>query len=72
MPNHVSNKISGPALGQIREFLGGKELVDFNRVIPQPEGLKVEPHTGVIDAAKFALKEFPNPNAEGMQGIEGL
>lgn len=73
MPNHVKNVISSTEprhIARIAALMKSAESdFDFSRVIPQPEGISVEPHMGVIDAAKIACKDFPNPHADGWDGI---
>lgn len=70
MPNHIANEITGPGLAEIRQLLAGERPVDFRRVIPQPEGLDIEPHLGIIDAAKVACKDWPKPDPRG--GVHNL
>lgn len=69
MPNHVANRITGPGLPIIRGLLKGEDrAVDFNRLVPRPEGLGVGCHMGVIDAAKVACKDWPQ-SGEGFSGL---
>ena len=56
MPNHVANRITGPSLEDIRTLLRGDTLVDFNRLIPMPPALDVNPNSRVRGAVKFALE----------------
>lgn len=75
MPNHIKNVITSVEprhIARIAALMKGDDHeFDFNRVIPQPAGMDIEPHGGVIDAAKIACKDFPNPNANGWDGIIG-
>lgn len=58
MPNHITNKLQiiGKDVAKVRDFIRGEDLdIDFNKIIPMPEELHVEAHSGVLDAAKNAL-----------------
>jgi hypothetical protein len=56
MPNHITNIIECDAttdLDLVKAALAGDELVDFNAVIPKPEGFKeTQTHCGLIDKAR--------------------
>jgi len=69
MPNHVSNVLTvtgdtekiEKCLSSLRteqkdEREEWVDYLDFNKIIPMPEEFNFEPHTGVISAAKFAMR----------------
>lgn len=60
MPNHIVNVISGPSIAEIKDALRGeKEAVDFNRLIPMPDGLADERGMHIDDWAKLAMGLYP-------------
>lgn len=65
MPNHVRNIITiEGAPGEKKKFFEtyfssddeGKPYFDFNKVIPEPEGIGIEIHSGIENMIKNALK----------------
>lgn len=62
MPNHIQNRLEiiGDAakVEDVRNFLKGNESsqIDFNKIIPMPEGMTGEINSRVETAAKYALK----------------
>jgi hypothetical protein len=70
MPNHVANRITGPSLDTIKELLRGKEsAVDFNRLIAMPESLTIKVDFEVIDLARLAMRDLPDVNEPGIEGM---
>lgn len=60
MPNHIQNKLtiidSPESASIILDGLKTEERgIDFNKIIPMPESLHLEIHTGVEIATKYAL-----------------
>lgn len=67
MPNHIINRlevISTPSkVKKVMEFIKGPErIIDFNKIIPMPESLLINIHSGVEMAVKNALQMKPHEN----------
>ncbi len=59
MPNNVQNEltITGETTEKVFEFLKGKKkFIDFNAIVPMPESLRGEFHSGITTAVEYALK----------------
>lgn len=60
MPNHIQNKLtisgSPEEVSNILDSLKSDDRgIDFNKIVPMPESLSIQIHTGVETAAKYAL-----------------
>lgn len=53
MPNHVTNELTAPK--HVIDALRSEESeLDFNTIVPMPEIMKSEPHTGITQWAQIA------------------
>jgi len=67
MPNHVSNNLEivgeeldvGACLDRIQSKDDKENImyIDFEKIIPRPKEFNIEPHMGIISAAKWTLQE---------------
>lgn len=54
MPNHVTNELTAPK--HVLDALKSEESeLDFNTIVPMPEIMKSEPHTGITQWAEIAM-----------------
>jgi len=71
MPNHVRNRLeiiaSDGDVKNVTDFIRGEpyedgreRIMDFNKIILMPEALNIEPHNGIENAIKNALKMEPD------------
>lgn len=62
MPNHVTNQLTITAdnLDEILKSIAGEEAIDFESIIPMPDGLYFEPAEHIIEYAKYVF----NPMAD--------
>ena len=71
MPNHVQNAITSTSSGiaKIRNLMRSeKSEFDFRNLIPRPESFDAVAHGGIEDAAKFALKDWPDMGLDSSMG----
>lgn len=88
MPNHVQNRLefngNTEKVRNLRDTIksepteeGQVFAMDFNKIIPMPESMRgLQPHSGVINDAKFALKinklarPSGNPITDFINGVD--
>lgn len=54
MPNHVTNELTAPK-HVIDALKSDDSELDFNTIVPMPEIMKTEPHTGITQWAQIAM-----------------
>lgn len=79
MPNHITNELTAPK--HVIDLLKSEESeLDFNTVVPMPEIMKGEPHSGVTQWAEIAMgivnlktlqRSTPDPVAAFQRGDYG-
>ena len=55
MPNHIQNQLTIKAdnLDKILDSIAGEKMLDFEKIIPMPEGLHIETTEHIIEYAKY-------------------
>jgi len=77
MPNHITNRLtiigSTEQVETVKEFIKiekqeenqevfGIGTIDFDKILPMPEDLHINPHMGITTTAEHAIKEPLNSN----------